>query len=147
MSSQSTLAPRVHAAEQSLGAAGYRLTRPRRELLRAIAAMPDHFTPDELIHAVGPAVGRATVFRTIRMLTERDLLCRVRLEDGTLAYRWSGAGHHHHLVCVSCGRVDDLQGCDIDSDLARLAAASGFAVDGHWLEVYGRCADCRAREA
>jgi Fur family ferric uptake transcriptional regulator len=90
------------------------------------------------------AVGRATVFRTMRLLTELDIVCRVLLEDGSLRYRVSRRGHHHHLVCVSCGNVKDLDECAIADLVRELAAATQYQIEGHWLEFYGRCAACRS---
>src|SRR3990172_9979492 len=90
------------------------------------------------------ARGRATVFRTIRLLTERGVVCRVLLEDGSLHYRLSRRGHHHHLVCLNCGGVRDLDECAVGDLVRELSRASGYEIEGHWLEVYGRCASCRA---
>src|SRR3972149_9615304 len=56
------------------------------------------------------AVGRATVFRTMRLLTDADVVCRVLLEDGSLHYRVSRRGHHHHPVCVSSRQLQEPGG-------------------------------------
>ena len=64
-------------------------------------------------------VGRATVFRTIKLLLDLNILCRILLDDGTLHYRVSTRGHHHHLVCRECGRVEDF------TQLRRAARSSG----------------------
>ncbi|MSQ62010.1 MAG: transcriptional repressor, partial [Dehalococcoidia bacterium] len=50
--------------------------------------------------------------------------------------------HHHHLTCTSCGAVEDFSDYDV-SGVEELARRAGFAMEGHWIEIYGRCAGCR----
>ena len=57
----------------------------------------------------------------------------------------SWRGHHHHVVCTSCGAVQDLDQCAIKDAMRELSDATGYEVEGHWLELYGRCATCRSR--
>ena len=121
---------------------GYRSTAPRRALAAAIGEQEHHFTAEELRHRLPPNVGRATVYRTLKILVEAEVLCRVLLEDGDLHYQLSHQGHHHHLLCVLCGSSQDLMGCDIEDVLVSTSARHGFELSGHWLEVYGRCRDC-----
>ena len=123
---------------------GYRDTEPRRLVISAVAATAAQgrpFTAEEVCAAL-PCVGRATVYRGLRLLVDTDQVCRVLLEDGEMRYRLSSAGHHHHLLCISCGMAVDLTGCDVEHQLHAAARAVGFQMSGHWLEVYGRCASC-----
>lgn len=113
-------------------------------LLRAMAGLGDHFTAEDLMAAVAPQqVGRATVFRTIRLLHDMGTLCQVVLDDGTVGYRLTSGGHHHHVVCSECGAVRDFASCDIDGLLEEIGRRTGFAVQAHRLELYGRCERCR----
>ncbi len=121
---------------------GRRLTAPRRALLGAMQQLGDHFTAEALL-AAAPEVGRATVFRTLRLLQEIGTLCQVVLDDGTVEYRLTSGGHHHHIVCSQCGAVNDFAACDIQDLLDEIASRTGYAIDSHRLEVYGRCAACR----
>ena len=114
---------------------------PRRSVVQVIAAQDRHFTAEELRGQL-PGVGRATVYRCLKLLVESGALCRVLLEEGTLHYQLSHRGHHHHLLCVECGSSEDLLGCDIEDRLMAVSASHGFQLSGHWLEVYGRCKDC-----
>ena len=120
---------------------GFRSTRPRQTLVRTVAARDRHFTAEELNKEL-PQVGRATVYRCLNLMVEAGILCRVLLEDGSLHYQLSYRGHHHHLLCTACGQSEDLIGCDIEGVLIEKAAQHGFQMEGHWLEVYGRCQAC-----
>jgi len=129
-----------------LEARGYRVTPSRRAVIAAVLTQSDHFSVDDVLHRCRGA-GRATVFRTVRLLSELGVVCRVLLEDGSLHYRVSQRGHHHHLVCTDCGNVRDLDQCAITDIMRDLADASGYEIEGHWLELYGKCAACRAKAA
>jgi Fur family ferric uptake transcriptional regulator len=126
-----------------LEARGYRVTPSRRAVIAAILAQKGHFTGDDLVARCRGA-GRATVFRTLRLLTEIGAVCRVLMEDGALRYLVSERGHHHHLVCTGCGAVQDIDACALTGVIRELSDATGYEVEGHWLELYGRCASCRA---
>ena len=127
-----------------LEARGHRVTLSRRAVIAAVLQQTDHFAIDDLLHRCRGA-GRATVFRTVRLLTEMGVVCRVLLEDGSLHYRLSGRGqHHHHLVCVACGRVEDLDQCVVEDLVRDLSRSSGYEIEGHWLELHGHCAACRS---
>ena len=127
---------------QRLELRGHRITGSRRRLLEALVAAPAHFTVDDVLR-LAPDVGRATVFRTMKLLLDLNVVCRVLMEDGSLHYRLSARGHHHHLVCRSCGRVEDFSNCDVSSLVRDLSRNTEYQIEGHWLEVYGRCASCR----
>ncbi len=135
----------LEALSLKLEARGYRVTPSRRAVLAAILQQDDHFTVDSLLQRCRGA-GRATVFRTVRLLTEMGVVCRVLLEDGSLHYRVSErARHHHHLVCTGCGKVQDLDQCSVSELVRELSQASGYEIESHWLELYGRCAACRSK--
>jgi Fur family transcriptional regulator, ferric uptake regulator len=121
---------------------GHRITNSRRRVIEAVLAQPAHFTVDDVLHSTRK-VGRATVFRTMRLLLDRNIVCRVMLDGGSLHYRLSSRGHHHHLVCNQCGRVEDFTQCDVEPLVRELARAMKYEIDAHWLEVYGRCQACR----
>lgn len=130
---------------ERMEARGHRVTGSRRRVVDAVLSQPSpHFTVDDVLDDA-PDVGRATVFRTMKILTDLNVVCRVLLEDGTLHYRLSTRGHHHHLVCRDCGRVEDFSNCDVGALVRELSKATDYEIEGHWLEVYGRCSACRSR--
>lgn len=139
---------RLDTIVQRLETAGHRPTPSRRAVLAAVAQAGSHFTVDDISHRL-PHVGRATVFRTMKLLLELGVVCRVLLEDGSLHYRLSpleAGQHHHHLVCSDCGRVQDFSACDVTLLVDELARRTDYEIEGHWLELYGRCGSCRTRE-
>jgi len=133
----------LEAIVQRLEEQRYRITPARLAVVTAVLERSGHFSVDDIVGQV-PGVGRATVFRTMKLLSEMGMLCRVLLEDGSLRYRVSHRqGHHHHLVCVSCASVQELDACITTDMLGDLARNTGYEIEGHWLEFFGRCAACR----
>ncbi len=132
--------------EQALQAHGYRLTAARRTILAALAAAGGHVTADELaasVHQVAPRVGRMTVYRTLDLLGELGLLRPVYQGTGAAHFVLLLDGHHHHLVCSRCRRVIEFDECALAELAETVGRRYGFAVEGHLLEFYGRCASCQ----
>lgn len=129
---------------------GLRSTRPRRliaERLAELAAQGDDFATDELwrdLQQQDPGLGRATVFRAVDVLAERGVLDRVSFADGTHRYRVCDPHiHHHHMTCIQCRRIVDVPACLSSDVLARIERETDFAIEGHAIELYGRCPSCR----
>ncbi len=127
---------------------GYRLTPQRHAVLKAIASSGEHLTPEAILEkarAVQPQIGRVTIYRTLDILGQLGLVCRVHAPDGCRGYMMTRpTGHHHHLVCVGCGRTVDFADCSLSELERRLVKETGFVTTGHLLEVYGMCPDCQA---
>lgn len=127
---------------------GYRLTPQRHAVLKAVAGSHDHLTPAEIyerVRQVHPAIGLATVYRVINLLTELKLICRVSVGGDSQSYLMRRPlEHHHHLVCSQCGRAVDFTTCDLSQLEQQLSKDTGFNIEGHLLEIYGRCPDCCA---
>jgi Fur family ferric uptake transcriptional regulator len=138
--------PELESVIRRLEAGDHRITPSRAAVIAAVLGQSGHFSVDDVLR-VAKNVGRATVFRTMRLLSELDVVCRILMEDGSLRYRLSRRGHHHHLVCVSCGNVRDLDDCAVGGLIRELAATTRYEIDGHWLEFYGRCASCSGAPA
>ena len=137
--------------EGRLTASGYRLTVPRREVLKQIASRASSFSATELLESVTrarPHVGRATIFRTLDLLVELGLLQKVHTETGPSwghSYLLCGLSdaHHHHLVCTRCGQIADFAECMLDELVSSLKAHTEFQVEEHRLELYGKCERCQ----
>ena len=125
---------------------GFKITSPRSQVIDHVSGRDDNFTAEELAAELLP-IGRATVYRTIKLLVDQGLLCRLIMGDGSTSYRVSHKAHHHHLVCLACGATEDIHLEDVEDVLARVREASDYELVSHRVEVYGICPACRARGA
>ncbi len=129
---------------------GLRTTAPRRRVLATVGRYVAPFTAEQLytdlLGAGGEHPGRATVYRTLDQLSSAGWLARIHTQGGEVGYAPSFPGHRHHLVCTICGMVIAFEGCALDDLLERLAVQTSFAIEGHLLQLYGRCAECRRAE-
>lgn len=128
--------------------AGYKLTAPRLAVLQVLEAAGAHLRVEEVLErarALYPGLGRATVYRTLALLTELGLLRPLYLGERRARLARVAEGHHH-LVCLGCGRSFSFPECPV-AEVERLVAERfNFEIKGHLLEFYGLCHDCR-REA
>ena len=126
---------------------GYKLTPQRRVVLKTIALNQNHLTPAEIyerVHEEYPGIGLVTIYRTLDILTELGLICEVHAGGSSRSYLMRRpSGHHHHLVCSGCGAVVDFTNCDLSKLEQRLSQETGFDVDDHLLELFGRCLNCQ----
>ncbi len=127
---------------------GYKLTPQRHAILKVIASSTEHLTPEAIYEKASvknPEIGLVTVYRTLDLLSELNLVCRVHASDGCRRYMMRRpTGHHHHLICSECGKVVDFAGCSLADLEERLSKETLFDISGHTLEFYGRCPECRS---
>lgn len=119
-----------------------RMTWPRRQLARMLARQTGSFSAEEIVAGL-PTLGRATVYRTLRLLGEAGVVCKTTMPDGSPRYSLDDAHHHHHLVCVACERIDEFRHPAIERMLRAMKAHIGSELVGHRLELYHRCDGCR----
>ena len=122
---------------------GVRLTPQRKALLDAIAEWEGSFTVTDLFERArkrSPHLGLATTYRTVDLLRQSGSV-RALAGDHVAAYVRCGPEHHHHLVCLECGAVEDTEECPLPS-AAELRRRYGFAPKSHELEIYGTCRRC-----
>ncbi len=137
----------VRAAWQS---SGHRITDPRMRVLRRIASYTAPFTAEQLYNDLLDASstpGRATVYRTLEQLHEAGWLARMHPGVAEPGYIASWPGHLHHLICTNCGAVVAFEGCALGDLIERLTASTDFLIEGHLLQIYGRCGKCRSAAA
>lgn len=129
---------------------GLRVTGPRRLIVRSVLSQHGPFSAEELLsqlHQSTSALGRATVFRTLDLLVKIGVLDRVHHPSGLHRYVLAGVDHHHHVVCSQCGAVADFNGCNVEELIATAVSQTGFQINGHWLELFGICANCQQASA
>src|SRR5687767_5789106 len=135
------------ALDTALGRAGYRATTARRAVVNLIARREGHFTAADLAsdaQANGLGIGRATIFRTLDVLTELRAVERLDLPTGEHAYVACEPAHHHHVVCSRCGRSSDADDAGLRAVVRDIERQTGYRIDEHRLELFGLCPDCRA---
>ena len=129
---------RVDAILEDLGC---RVTGPRREVARLLASKQGSFSAESINEEL-PDVGRATVYRTLKLLSDADVLCKTILPDGSPRYSFDHSWHHHHLICTSCGRVEEFRNSELERLLCELATQVDGEVLEHRVELYVTCTDC-----
>jgi Fur family ferric uptake transcriptional regulator len=130
-----------------LRAAGERVTRQRLVVADALAAIGRQATAQDLYERLRsrvPRIGRATVFRTLEALVTAGVARRLEQDGHVSAYVACRPGHHHHLACSRCGRVEEIDEAYVRPVADRVAAERGFRIDDARLDFYGLCARCSA---
>jgi Fur family ferric uptake transcriptional regulator len=124
---------------------GVRLTPQRRAVVAAVEASSGAFTVGEILERArlaAPRLGLATTYRTIELMRRTGSI-KPLAADGRPTYIRCHSDHHHHLVCLSCGRVEETSLCAAPS-AAELGRRHGFTPHAHDLEIYGTCSRCAA---
>lgn len=128
---------------------GLRSTDQRRLIVETFFQAPNHISIEELlsqVRAQDPKVGYATVYRTLKLLTECGVAFERKFGDGLTRYELADdSSHHDHLICVDCGKIIEFEEPLIEELQERIAARHGFIVKSHKHEMYGSCADCQAK--
>jgi Fur family ferric uptake transcriptional regulator len=125
---------------------GLKDTAQREEILTHLLKTEKHLSPEEIYQALrerDPKLGRATVFRTLKLLEECGLASRVTFADGRQKYESkAGKPHHDHMICVQCQEALEFSSPAIEKLQDRIAAQHGFKILWHRHEIFGRCRRC-----
>jgi Fur family ferric uptake transcriptional regulator len=128
---------------------GLKQSRQRSLIVEAFYTLGGHVPVERLVAEVRrrePRVSVATVYRTMKLLAECGLAVPRQFGEAQTLYEPAGdRGHHDHLICTGCGRIVEFENDRIEELQRRVARSHGFEVASHKLEMYGRCAGCRAR--
>ena len=120
-----------------------RNTRQKEAIRAAFVDADRPLSPEETLSLAQVAVSGlsiATVYRNLATLTEEGWLVPVELPGEAKRYEVAGKEHHHHFRCTSCGRVFELEGCNVQ---IKPKLPRGFRASGHEFFLYGSCAECR----
>jgi Fur family ferric uptake transcriptional regulator len=126
-----------------------RTTRQRTAVVEAISGLDSFLSAQEVhqrIQQSGDKVGLATVYRALQSLADAGEVDVLMSADGEARYRscGQGRGHHHHLVCRSCGLTVEVEGPAVERWTASVAREHGFVDVSHTLDVFGLCPSCAA---
>lgn len=125
--------------------AGYKLTSPRLAVLGVLDETDEHLTRAQVlarVQAANPAIGRATVYRTLDLLIRLGVVRPIYLGNQIVCFTRADRGHHH-LICSDCGQVVEFDECTVGELQDVLARRLNFDIRGHLLEFYGLCGQCR----
>ena len=128
---------------------GLRLTAQRRRILDFFLQADRHLSQEDIYGALRKyGLGRATVFRTLKMLEECRLVNHVVGSTGTPRFEVGlERPHHDHLICIDCGRIQEVRWPKLEEIQEQTCRKIGFTPKWHRHEIFGRCKDCSAKKA
>jgi Fur family ferric uptake transcriptional regulator len=134
-------------ALESLDAAGYRRGGARAAVVELLGRQNCCLSAQEIFDRLRKArrpVGIASVYRALELLADLRLVKRVDAGDGIARFEPAptDGGHHHHLVCRDCGKVEAFSDSRLERAIDRVAGGLGYSVDEHEVVLAGVCADC-----
>lgn len=138
--------------KQMLKEKGLKVTNQRLLVLEVLACHKDrHMTVEDIYDLVKedyPEIGLATIYRTVQLLLEMQLVDRINLDNGCVRYEigegisTEGKHQHHHLICRTCGKVQSFKDDWLDELERHIEKEAGFHVMDHELKFYGQCEEC-----
>ncbi len=147
MTEESTSTPAPE--EPDLRSAGLKVTQPRTWVLELFRTSKlRHLTADEVFRALATQqldVALATVYRVLSHLEAVGLLTRHSFDGGRAVYELNEKSHHDHLICLTCGQVDEFVNDTIEDLQQQTAQAQGYELVHHRLALYGYCPACVAK--
>jgi Fur family ferric uptake transcriptional regulator len=123
--------------------AGLKATLPRLKIINLFEQSEvRHLTAEDVYRkllAEGLDVGLATVYRVLTQFEQAGLLVRHHFESGKAVFELNQGGHHDHLVCLQCGRVEEFFDAEIEKRQTKIARERGFEISEHALYLYAEC--------
>ncbi|HVC49252.1 MAG TPA: ferric iron uptake transcriptional regulator [Burkholderiales bacterium] len=123
--------------------AGLKATLPRLRILNLFeTSQVRHLSAEDVYRQLlgeGVDVGLATVYRVLTQFEAAGLLMRHHFEGGRSVFELNEGGHHDHLVCMQCGRVEEFYDADIEKRQIHIAVERGFRIHEHSLQIYADC--------
>jgi Fur family ferric uptake transcriptional regulator len=139
----------VQVLNRYIAEKGLKQTRQRNLIVDTFFAAGGHLNVEELLQLVreqDARISAATVYRTMKLLTECGLAQPRHFGDGQTRYETAG-DHHDHLICTGCGLIVEFENEEIEQLQLLVARKHGFRITHHKMELYGRCATCRKERA
>lgn len=134
--------------KQDLRDAGLKVTLPRVKILEILESQKEdrHLTAEQvykILLADNEEIGLATVYRVLTQFEAAGLVTRHHFEGGNSVFELNKGGHHDHIVCVKCGKVDEFNDPIIEKRQKEIAEKLGFELTDHSLYLYGLCNNCK----
>lgn len=123
--------------------AGLKATLPRLKVLSLFENSKERHLSAEDVYKIllstGEDVGLATVYRVLTQFEQAGLLVRHHFESGKAVFELNQGGHHDHIVCLQCGRVEEFCDDEIEARQKKVASERGFNIHDHSLHIYADC--------
>lgn len=136
--------------KQILKGKGYKLTTQRRAILNVILEnQGNHLSPEEVYDIVRiqyPEIGLATVYRTLQLLEQQNIISKLNFNDGCSRYELNsntGDHHHHHLICLKCGKVIEVKLDLLENLETEIEKEGKFKIVDHNVKFFGYCSECQ----
>jgi Fur family ferric uptake transcriptional regulator len=127
---------------------GLKVTVPRQRILQIFhEGKSKHLSAEEVYRILlieKSEVGVATIYRVLMQFAEAGILVRRHFESGSAVFELNEGHHHDHLICTSCGKVEEFVDNQIEARQEQIAKDRGFTLHDHSLSLYGICAGCLA---
>jgi Fur family ferric uptake transcriptional regulator len=132
------------AFQSILRKSGYKATPARIAILSILKKSRNPLSAQEIIELVPKEVDQATVYRTVKSLKAKGVIRQIDLRHNHAHYELTDIADHHHLICIQCGRIEDVHKCGVEEMQATiLRGAKHFSeIRQHTLEFYGVCKAC-----
>ena len=126
---------------------GIKVTPQRQEVLKVFIENEKHYSAEEILKKVQknfPNVSLDTIYRTLSLFKELELISEVDFSDGCRRFEINEVdGHHHHLICLKCGRAEEVRFCPEECLLKVKMQNPDFKVSGHTFKIFGYCSKCQ----
>ena len=124
---------------------GFKATQSKVQLLSILAKSKKPLSVEGIYRKfTEPAPDMATVYRSIKEFLAAGLIKQINFQHGHGHYEFAGLEDHHHFICSQCGKVEDIENCDLDSIISKAIknSANFKQVTGHSFELFGLCGKC-----
>lgn len=145
--------PYLEEIKTRLKAKDYKITPQRKVIINVFAQnMQKHLSAEDtyqIVKETHPEIGLATVYRTLDLLAELQILKKMNFGDGRARYEFceSDDHHHHHLICLNCDKVTEFEDDLLESLEAIISKKNKFHIVDHQLKFYGYCNNCQEEKA
>ena len=132
---------------QDIRNAGLKVTLPRVKVLQILEeAEHRHMSAEDVykaLLALGEEIGLATVYRVLTQFESAGLVIRHHFEGAQSVFELTSDEHHDHIVCVSCGKIEEFSDQVVEKRQLKIAAEMGYKLTDHSFYLYGECSDCQ----
>lgn len=133
----------------NLKSTGLKATLPRLKILEIFQHSEQrHLTAEDVFRILvneNSDIGLATVYRVLTQFEQAGILTRGNFEPGKAVYELNEGHHHDHMICLSCGKVEEFVDAEIERRQQEVAEKHGFVLKAHAMAFYGLCAECAAK--